>query len=162
MPTWLSSRVVDVDKMITGVSVALALGVIVGYTIGFRNAQPTCSGYATLGIFAVFIAVVAGVVLIPRYLRRYLRVPYLPSPASLWKRLLKPVEGRVVGLTKALVGLGVAFVLSGGISYVIGRQTAQLVCDALYALGIVVLIGGVFLAAWLYYRPRRTPRRPRR
>lgn len=130
-------------------------GIVTGYVVGFRAADPIFD--------EVYGVVGAAVVVVLIGLGAFLLLPRLPWRLLPW-RWLWPIVG---DLRKTLVALSggavVGGAIGGGLGYAAGTRTAQLVYDALAGIGLVALVAALILiVALVVVASGRGSRRRRR
>ena len=132
---------VDGKRALNWSALSTLCGVIVGYVIGFRAADPVFDElYGGVGAAVVVVLLGLGAVrFLPRL--RWRRLPW---------RWLWPIEG---DLRNTLVGLSGGIVVGGavggGLGYAAGLGTAQLVSDWLAVIGLVAFVAVLILAVAL-------------
>ena len=148
----VAGSTVDAPKALAWLAIALVLGFIAGYIVGFQAAQPVLEAITgPLGAIVVGISVIAATALVWRFLP--------------WGRLscdwLRP------GGSKTLIWASVAVVVGGVIGYFIGYsigfRTAQPIYDMLAIVGYVafgvIVIGGVVAIGIAVTKPETRRRR---
>ena len=137
-------REVHIRTLLSWLGLSTVLGVIFGYVIGFKAAQPVLEDFfGPLGLITVGIVALALTCLV--LCQWWWRARLMVSLGSLWGSLL-PVAGN---LRKTLIWVFCVIVaggLLGGISgYAVGFQTAQLIYDTVASLGMIIF--GIILVA---------------
>ena len=141
-------RGVDVRTVLSWLGLSAALGVIFGYVIGFKAAQPVLEDFfGPLGLITVGIVALALTCLV--LCQWWWRARQMVSLGSLW-RSLWPLAG---DLKRTLIwvccGVVVSGPLGGVLGYVSGFQTAQGIYDMAASLGMIVLAIIIVVAAVL-------------
>ena len=131
------TRKVDIPKLLTWFAVALIVGAIAGYIVGFQAAEPIGGTFAKIGIVVVAIAVIAVAIWARSLLRSTLHgllnilrleESYGPVDADRRKSLLWLAAAAIVG------------VLGGAaLGYFSGATTAQFLMDLFAGVGKIVV-----------------------
>ena len=136
-----STGAADRKRVLSWSALSALCGVIVGYFIGFRAADPVFEElYGGVGAAVVVVLLGLGAV-------RFL-------PRLQWRRLpwrwLWPIRGEVKNTLLGLCGgIVVGGAVGGGLGYAAGLNTAQFVSDGLAVIGIVAFVAGLILAVAL-------------
>ena len=150
-----SASTVVVRNVLAWLGLFTLLGVIAGYVIGFRAAQPVLEGlFGLLGVAALLVVVIVGVVLI------LLRRP--------WRRLslswFWPIEGDVrkilIWSCCGPVGGSLGLILG----HAVGIRTAQPIYDMIELVGVIfflVLFSAVMLTIMVKSGRSQESKRPR-